>query len=32
VVVRTGQAAPDKGPDDGFDQQLWLRLMRALPN
>jgi CubicO group peptidase (beta-lactamase class C family) len=32
VVVRTGQAAPDKGPDGGFDQQLWLRLMRALPN
>ena len=27
VVVRTGQAAPDKG----FDQQVWLRLMKALP-
>lgn len=26
VVVRMGQAAPDKG----FDQQLWLRLMAAL--
>jgi CubicO group peptidase (beta-lactamase class C family) len=27
VVVRTGQAAPDRG----FDQQLWLRLMQAVP-
>ena len=27
VVVRTGQAAPDRG----FDQQLWLRLMKAVP-
>jgi CubicO group peptidase (beta-lactamase class C family) len=27
VVVRTGQAATDKG----FDQQVWLRLMKALP-
>ena len=27
VVVRTGQAAPDRG----FDQQVWLRLMQALP-
>ena len=26
VVVRTGQAAPDRG----FDQQLWLRLMKAV--
>ena len=26
VVVRTGQAAPDKG----FDQQVWLRLMKAM--
>jgi CubicO group peptidase (beta-lactamase class C family) len=26
VVVRMGQAAPDKG----FDQELWLRLMKAL--
>jgi hypothetical protein len=26
VVVRMGQAAPDKG----FDQQLWLRLSKAL--
>jgi CubicO group peptidase (beta-lactamase class C family) len=27
IVVRTGQAAPDRG----FDQQVWLRLMKALP-
>jgi CubicO group peptidase (beta-lactamase class C family) len=27
VVVRTGQAAPDRD----FDRQLWLRLMKALP-
>lgn len=27
IVVRTGQAAPDRG----FDQQIWLRLMKALP-
>jgi CubicO group peptidase (beta-lactamase class C family) len=27
VVVRTGQAA-----EKGFDQQLWLRLMKAAPN
>jgi CubicO group peptidase (beta-lactamase class C family) len=27
IVVRTGQAAPDRG----FDQQLWLRLMKAAP-
>lgn len=27
VVVRTGQAAPDRG----FNQQLWLRLMKAAP-
>ena len=27
IVVRTGQAAPDRD----FDQQVWLRLMRALP-
>ncbi len=27
VVVRTGQAAPDRG----FDQQVWLRLMKAAP-
>lgn len=27
IVVRMGQAAPDKD----FDQQLWLRLMKALP-
>ena len=27
IVVRTGQAAPDKG----FDQQLWLKLAKALP-
>jgi CubicO group peptidase (beta-lactamase class C family) len=27
VVVRTGQAAPDRG----LDQQIWLRLMKALP-
>jgi CubicO group peptidase (beta-lactamase class C family) len=31
VVVRTGQAAPDKDPDGGFDQQVWLRLIKALP-
>jgi CubicO group peptidase (beta-lactamase class C family) len=28
IVVRTGQAAPDRG----FDQQIWLRLMKAVPN
>lgn len=27
IVVRTGQAAPDRG----FDQQVWLRLMKAAP-
>lgn len=27
VVVRTGQTAPDRG----FDQQMWVRLMKALP-
>jgi len=27
IVVRTGQAAPDRR----FDQQVWLRLMRAAP-
>ena len=27
IVVRTGQAAPDRA----FDQQVWLRMMRALP-
>jgi CubicO group peptidase (beta-lactamase class C family) len=27
IVVRTGQAAPDRG----FDQQVWLRLMKAVP-
>jgi CubicO group peptidase (beta-lactamase class C family) len=27
IVVRTGQAASDRG----FDQQVWLRLMKALP-
>jgi len=27
IVVRTGQAAPDRD----FNQQLWLRLMKALP-
>jgi CubicO group peptidase (beta-lactamase class C family) len=27
VVVRTGQAAPDRD----FDQQVWLRLMKAIP-
>ena len=27
IVVRTGQAAPDRG----FDQQVWLRLMKAMP-
>jgi CubicO group peptidase (beta-lactamase class C family) len=27
IVVRTGQAAPDRG----FDQQIWLRLMKAMP-
>lgn len=27
IVVRTGQAAPDRG----FDQELWLRLMKAAP-
>jgi len=27
IVVRTGQAAPDRG----FDQQVWLRLMKATP-
>jgi CubicO group peptidase (beta-lactamase class C family) len=27
IVVRTGQAAPDRD----FDQQVWLRLMKALP-
>lgn len=27
IVIRTGQAAPDRG----FDQQLWLRLMKAAP-
>lgn len=27
IVVRTGQAATDRG----FDQQVWLRLMKALP-
>jgi hypothetical protein len=27
IVVRTGQATPDRG----FDQELWLRLMKALP-
>ena len=28
IVVRTGQGTPDRG----FDQQLWLRLMRAVKN
>jgi CubicO group peptidase (beta-lactamase class C family) len=27
IVVRTGQAAPDRG----FDQQVWVRLMQAAP-
>jgi CubicO group peptidase (beta-lactamase class C family) len=27
IVVRTGQAAPDRT----FDQQVWLRMMRAVP-
>jgi CubicO group peptidase (beta-lactamase class C family) len=27
VVVRTGQAAPDRG----FDEQVWLRIMKAAP-
>jgi len=27
IVVRTGQAAPDRG----FNQQLWVRLMKAAP-
>jgi len=27
IVVRTGQAAPDRG----FDQQVWLRVMKAAP-
>ena len=27
IVVRTGQAAPDRD----FNQQLWLRLMKAMP-
>src|SRR5277367_516551 len=27
IVTRTGQAAPDRG----FDQQVWLRLMKAAP-
>ncbi len=27
IVVRTGQATPDRG----FDQQVWLRLMKAAP-
>lgn len=27
IVVRTGRAAPDRG----FDQQVWLRLMKAAP-
>jgi CubicO group peptidase (beta-lactamase class C family) len=27
IVVRTGQAAPDRG----FDQQVWLRIMKAAP-
>jgi CubicO group peptidase (beta-lactamase class C family) len=27
IVVRTGQAAPDRG----FDQQVWIRLMKAVP-
>lgn len=27
IVVRTGHAAPDRG----FDQQVWLRIMKALP-
>jgi len=27
IVVRTGQAAPDRD----FDQQVWLRLMKAMP-
>ncbi len=27
IVVRTGQAAPDRS----FDQQVWLRLIKALP-
>jgi CubicO group peptidase (beta-lactamase class C family) len=27
IVVRTGQAAPDRG----FDQQVWLRVMKAVP-
>jgi hypothetical protein len=27
IVVRTGQAAPD----GSFDQQVWLRLMKAAP-
>ena len=26
IVVRTGQAVPDRG----FDQQVWLRLMKAV--
>ena len=28
IVVRTGQAAPDRG----FDQQVWLRVMKAISN
>jgi len=27
IVVRTGQAAPDRD----FDQQIWLRLMKGVP-
>jgi hypothetical protein len=27
IVVRTGQAAPDRD----FNQQLWVRLMKAVP-
>jgi hypothetical protein len=27
IVVRTGQASPDHS----FDQQVWLRLMKAAP-
>jgi hypothetical protein len=27
IVVRTGQAAPDRA----LDQQVWLRMMRAMP-
>jgi hypothetical protein len=27
IVVRTGQAAPDRD----FNQQIWLRLMKAAP-